>query len=312
LKKEIFLPIIPMSADLEAAADELCASCGIAALDNVNLKKCACKLVKYCSVDCQRNHRPQHKKACKKRMAEIRDDELFSQPDESYLGECPICCLPNPLEISKSGIFSCCSKRVCIGCEHANTERMGEEGLEQRCPFCREPMPETQEEAEKNLMKRVKANDPVAIFQMGVRHDDEGETDKAFEYFTMAAELGNIEAHYYLSIMYQDGGRVKRDLKKQVYHLEEAAIGGHPDARYNLANHEGRNGRKDRAYKHSIITAKLGDDDALHKVKLGFIGGYVSKDDYASALRGHQTAVDATKSEQRDAAEEYYKRQNQI
>ncbi len=31
--------------------------------------------------------------------------------------------------------------------------------------------------------------------------------------------------------------------------------------------------------------------------------GYVSKDDYAAALRGHQAVVDETKSEQRDAAE---------
>ena len=65
-------------------ADEVCASCGIAAGDNIKLKICtACKLVKYCSVDCQKNHRPQHKKACKKRAAEIRDDDLFTQPEGS-------------------------------------------------------------------------------------------------------------------------------------------------------------------------------------------------------------------------------------
>jgi hypothetical protein len=34
--------------------------------------------------------------------------------------------------------------------------------------------------------------------------------------------------------------------------------------------------------------------------------GLVSKDDYATALRGHQVAVDATKSAQRDEAEKYY------
>jgi len=31
--------------------------------------------------------------------------------------------------------------------------------------------------------------------------------------------------------------------------------------------------------------------------------GYVSKEDFASALRGHQAAVDATKSPQRELAE---------
>src|SRR6056300_1851030 len=89
----------------EEAADmtTCCASCGKAAVDNVKLLLCtACKLVRYCSVDCQKNHRPQHKKACKKRAAELRDDKLFTQPDESHLGECPICCLPLSLDLSKS------------------------------------------------------------------------------------------------------------------------------------------------------------------------------------------------------------------
>ena len=37
-------------------ADEVCANCGKAAVDNIKLKKCACNLVKYCSVVCQKNH----------------------------------------------------------------------------------------------------------------------------------------------------------------------------------------------------------------------------------------------------------------
>jgi hypothetical protein len=64
--------------------------------------------------------------------------------------------------------------------------------------------------------------------------------------------------------------------------------------------------------KHFIIAAKLGDDDALHKVKLGFACGFVSKKDSDAAHRGYQAAVDATKSEQRDEAEEFMKRGNQI
>jgi hypothetical protein len=45
----------------------------------------------------------------------------------------------------------------------------------------------------------------------------------------------------------------------------------------------------------------------LDKVKQGFARGLVSKEDYASALRGHQAAVDATKSTQRDEAEKHLK-----
>jgi hypothetical protein len=56
------------------------------------------KLVKYCSVECQKNHLPQHKKACKKRAAELRDELLLTQPDGIHLGECQICYLPLPID----------------------------------------------------------------------------------------------------------------------------------------------------------------------------------------------------------------------
>src|SRR5210317_1607867 len=114
-----------MSADV--AADEVCANCGKAAVDNIKLKKCACDLVKYCSVACQKNNRPQHKKTCKKRMAEIKDGKLFTQPNERHWGECPICCLPLPLDKNKSAMNSCCCKRICRGCEYANYLREWEE-----------------------------------------------------------------------------------------------------------------------------------------------------------------------------------------
>jgi hypothetical protein len=119
-----------MSAELEATADEVCASCGKAAVDDIKLKKCACKLVQYCGVGCQKNHRWRHKKECKKRMAEIRDDKLFQQPDESYLGECPLCCLP--LSLDKFMTNACCCKRICDGCAHANKMREMEQGLAYR------------------------------------------------------------------------------------------------------------------------------------------------------------------------------------
>ena len=300
------------SKEEQASDDEVCASCGKAAVDNVKLKICtACKLVKYCSVDCQKNHRPQHKKECRKRAAEIRDDRLFTQPDGSCYGECPICCLPLPLDQSKSNINSCCCKYICKGCHYTNQKREIEQGLEHKCPYCREPMPKSDEEADQNIMNRVKANDPEAICYVGKTRYQEGNYREAFEYYTKAAALGNIESHYELTGAYRYGRGVEKDAKKEMYHWEEAAIGGHHLARIYLGNHEGENGRFDRATKHLIIAAKLGYNDALENLKRNFRKGFVSKDDYEAALRGHQAAVDAMKSEQRDAAEEYYKRQNQ-
>jgi TPR repeat protein len=84
-------------------------------------------------------------------------------------------------------------------------------------------MPETQEEIVQNEMKRAKANDPIALFNMGSNCYREGDYEGAFEYMSKVAELGSLDGHYNLSILYRGG----KDEKKEVYHLEEAAIGGH-------------------------------------------------------------------------------------
>jgi len=59
----------------------ICASCGIAEVDEVNLKDCVdCDLVRYCSVNCEQGDKSHHKEACKKRAAELCDELLFKQP----------------------------------------------------------------------------------------------------------------------------------------------------------------------------------------------------------------------------------------
>ena len=45
-------------------------------------------------------------------------------------------------------------------------------------------------------MKRVEANDPVALTDVGREMAINGDYDRAFQYWTRAAELGDIEAHY--------------------------------------------------------------------------------------------------------------------
>jgi len=152
-------------------------------------------------------------------------------------------------------------------------------------------------------MKRVKVNDPLATCFMGTRHFHEGDYDAAIEYWTKAAELGHAEAHFQLSTMYMMGIGVEKDEKKEVIHLEEAAISGDPCGRYNLALIEERNGMIERAVKHWIIAANLGHDDSIKTLKLYYGNGKVSKEDFTAALRAYQAAVDAAKSPQREAAE---------
>ena len=110
-----------------------------------------------------------------------------------------------------------------------------------------------------------------------------------------------------------------------MYHLEEAAIGGHPFARHNLGVHEWRNNNHDRAVKHWIIAANQGNNNSIKilakafKNQEAFKKKLVSKEDLAAfqpkcelinkdvladTLRAHKAAVDATKSKHRDFAAE--------
>ena len=98
----------------------------------------------------------------------------------------------------------------------------------------------------------------------------------------------------------------KDDEKKRVYHLQEAAIRGHPCARHNLGCHEERNGTVERAVKHYIIAANLGLDQSMQRLKGFYKEGAISKDNFAAALRAHKAAVNATKSPQRDAAAKFH------
>ncbi len=296
-----------MSSDDGKSSDVMCcASCGVAAIDDVELKKCTCNLVRYCSDECQKNHRPQHEKLCKRRMTELRDRGLFTQPDGNHLGECPICCLLKSIDPTKSIFTECCSKSICNGCHHANRTREIEEGLQQRCVFCREPAPKTDEEADKKIMRRIKENnDPAAMCHMGTKSYEEGDYETALKYFTKAAELGDAVGHYQLSYMYRVGQGVEKDTEKEVYHAEEAAIAGHPAARNNLGCFEANNGRFDRAKKHWIIAANLGYNDSLKSLRQLYEDGQASKEDYANALRAYQAAVAATKSAEREEAERF-------
>ena len=285
-----------------------CASCGIAEIDDVKLVPCdGCDLAKFCSDDCRENHKAEHKEACNKRAAELRDELLFKQPEGSYMGDCPICSLPLSLDKTKSTMHTCCSKTICKGCCYAN-EREQEARGEKKCPFCRKPTPKTYKQALKLRMKRAKANDPAAMCQEGTEQYRKGYYSRAFEYWTKAAELGDPDAHWKLALLYHDGEVVEKDEGKEIHHYEEAAIGGHPEARFNLGVHENCNGIIERAVKHWIIAATLGDDRSIKALMEAFQQGYVDKEGLAAALREQKAAVEETKSAQRVEAEEFFRK----
>ena len=128
-----------------------CANCGTDEKgEGISLKACkSCMLVKYCNPTCQRNHWPKHKKPCKQRAAELRDEALSKDPPPKE--DCPICFLPMPgklincvslppatlsfvpiyvFAVANEGFaqmeteeyFTCCGKCICKGCVHVPIE----------------------------------------------------------------------------------------------------------------------------------------------------------------------------------------------
>ena len=261
--------------------------------------------VKYCNAACQKAHRPQHKKECKKRAAELFDEALFKQPLKE---DCPICFLTLPTLEKGSKYKSCCGKIICSGCIHA-VDKMDPDA---KCPFCRVPTISEKEIIEM-IKKRVEMGDAKAIYSLGCYYNGgkygfPQDRAKALEHWHRAAELGHTEAYYNIGNAYYKGNGVERDMKKAKHYYELAAMGGDADARYNLGRIEEEAGNMSRAVKHHLIAAGCGDNESLKKIREFFVNGHATKDDYAKALRSYQGYINEIKSDQRDEAASFDKK----
>ena len=251
------------------SAPTVCANCGKGERESNNLKSCAaCKLVKYCSRGCQAAHRPQHKKACKKKASELYDEKLFKDPPPPE--ECPICFQPHPLDTAKSAFKSCCGKQICGGCLVGLKES---EGGAEICPFCRTPIECSEEEENKRVKKLTDCNHPYAFNYLATAYDngDRGfsqNCEKANELWLKGGDHNLGNAYYY-------GRGVEVDKKKAQHYYELAAMMGCVDSRFYAGNYEGQignvTGNHERAFKHYIIAAKAGCNESLDKAKQGFM-----------------------------------------
>ena len=279
-----------------------CASCGKGEDESIGLKKCgACKMVNYGSRDCQKAHRLQHKKECRKRAAELHDEALFKQPPQ--LEDCPICFLRLPTLDSGRRYQACCGKIICTGCIFAVDEMVGVT----KCPFCRTTLPHSDEEMMRRENKRLQVDDAQAIHNRAFYYYDgicglPRDYTKSLELYHRAGELGNFHSYYNVGIAYFNGKGVARDAKKAIHYYELAAIGGNVHARFNLGCGDAEAGNMERALKHFMIAAESGDNDSLRNIKQLYMNGHATKDDYAKALRSYQSYLDDIKSDDRDKA----------
>jgi len=302
------------------AAVSVCANyCGKEG-DDINNTCNKCKIVKYCNATCKKKHRHKHKKQCEehvrlateqhyaelKRAAELHDEELFKPPPPAE--DCPICFLRLPSLGSGSQYYACCGKLICCGCVHAPVyDNQGNIVAEKKCPFCRTPYPNSEDEAVKRLKKRFEVDDPEAIYDIGCYYRDgtngyAQDYTKALELFHRVGELGYARAYGYIGHSYANGVGVEVDTKKANHYWELAAIGGDSMARCKLGIMEVLADNFDRAIKHCMIAIRCGSSESLEAIKRLHSDGCATKEDYATALLSYQAYLSEIKSPQRDIA----------
>ena len=190
-----------------------------------------------------------------------------------------------------------------------DADARGKPGL---CAFCRKVVASSYEEELRRTKKLIEDNNNAAAYNALGDYYSRGhlglprDMTKANELFLKGGELGFgcADAYLGLGISYHRGWGVDIDKKKAKYYWELAAIGGNETARHNVGNHEIYYfDNHHRAYKHFILAAKGGYKDSLGLCLHGYKEGFITKDEYANAMRAYQKIQDESKSAKRDKAE---------
>ena len=265
-----------------------------------------------------------HKKICKQRAAELRDEALFKDPPAKE--DCPICFLPMPMNLiccislppatiksvpvydyaeaneelatkAMEAYYSCCGKSICKGCVLSSYMS----GNNKKCPFCNADQDKTEGEKVEELMKRVEANDAVAMCVLGSHYIHGGygllqDQEKALALWKKAAELGSSLAHFSLGVAYCQRG----DSKKAKFHYEVAAMAGDEVASFNLGCMEAESRNMERAIKHWTIAASAGNFRSMHNLRTFFEEGILSRESIDSTLTAYNNSCAEMRSEARD------------
>ena len=186
-------------------------------------------------------------------------------------------------------------------------QRRCQEKRHVRLSICRTPYPESDADSLAMVRARVAKKDPTAICSLGkdyfygslgLRRD----VQKAFELWTEAAELGSTEALYSLGKAYALGDGVRVDDAKGMQFYERGAVRGCALCRFELGAKDGSVGKFASAFRHLLISSKMGHKESVEAIKNMFLGGVATKEQYRQALRGYQDAAEEMKSPEREAA----------
>ncbi|EJK57571.1 hypothetical protein THAOC_22372 [Thalassiosira oceanica] len=149
------------------------------------------------------------------------------------------------------------------------------------------------------IQKRVNKGDAEAIYFLGEtyykgKHGLAKDVSRAIELWTEAAELGSIDAHYALGHAYYLGIGVEEDESRGIHHWQRAAMKGDVDSRHNLGSDEYDNGNYQIALQHYMISAKMGYEKSLNRIKSMFMEGHATKAQYTEAHKQHSMSSPAS------------------
>ena len=308
---------------------KLCSACGE---NSVGLMKCGnCKCVWYCGKDCQNKHWKEHKKECKPIKKELDERggkldvgnelDLGPLPDLPPREECPICMHVLPLHAKLTGYAGCCGKIVCCACEFQHQIRSEQQATERgqnlvsvTCVFCREPIPESDEEILTRLRKRIKRKDANALRNVAL-HYGYGyrglsvDQAKCLELLHQSADLGFPLAQSLLGDFHHQGMMgLEQNEDEGLKYWERAAEGGHINAQHNIGCAKATNNDLFAAMHHWRLSASAGYRASMGTLIVYFEDGVLHHGDLAETLQAFYCARSEMKSKDRDAYIGYLKR----
>lgn len=129
-----------------------------------------------------------------------------------------------------------------------------------------------------NTPKNAPEDDAGLLFEKGKGFYDSEDYVEATKWFMKAADAGNADAQYHLSLMYYNGYGFPENREKAVYYEMLAADQGHARAMYNLGvDYETGSGvpqNYKKAMEWYVKSSEAGDADASGAIGFMYFNGY--------------------------------------
>ena len=228
------------------------------------------------------------------------DNATFTFPPPEL---CPICSLP--FSANDDVVFRvCCGKEICKGCILGMTVEQEDRSVRPACPYCRKPAYTTDKEYMDLLQKGAQAQQPNAMVNLGCHYNDgtfglQENKIEAIKLWTKAAGDNSGNASACAAACYNLASYYATEVgsaTKMMYYFKKAAYMGNIHARFALACIEQN---RDNALKHFEIAAKCGHKKSMASLREAFRTGDITKDRLLYIMRDHQSAIEASSSENR-------------